>query len=155
MTIDFPYNLNRLVDTFLRASHVPGDYPSPIHAGLAAALADITDEARYAIARNLERYDNRSLYEFAASLDYAIQIRKTDEVSYNQNESEAPEPQCQANCDLKSTASESGSESLSNSSPAAKPAEKLPEASISPSAPFTPGESVQQSRELCMANSKT
>ena len=155
MTIDFPYNLNRLVDTFLRASHVPGDHPSPIHAGLAAALADVTNEARYAIARNLERYDNRSLYEFAASLDYAIQIRKTDEVSYNQNESEAPEPQCQANCDLKSTASESGSESLSNCSPAEKPAEKLPEASISPSAPFTPGGSVQQSKELCMANSRT
>jgi hypothetical protein len=155
MSIDFPYNLDRLVDTFTRASQVPGDYPSPIHAGLAAAFEDVTNEARYAIARNLERYDNRSLYEFAAALDYAIQIRKADEVSCNQNESEAPKPPCQAKSDQKLMVYESASELLSTSLPEEKPAEKLPEASTSLSAPFTPGESDQPSKELCTASSRT
>lgn len=155
MTIEFPYDLDRMVDTFIGASQDSGDYASPIHAGLAAALAAITDEARYAIAHNLERYDNRSLYEFAASLDYAVQIRKTDAVSSNQNKSEAPEPQCQVNSAPKSTVSESVSGSPSTCLPEEKPAEKLLEASTSRNAPFTPGESVLPSKELCTANSKT
>lgn len=64
-------HFNALVDTYRRAVHAPGDHPTPEHAGLAAVLEQVANEARHSIARNLDRYDHRSLYEFAAALDYA------------------------------------------------------------------------------------
>ena len=65
------YDLDALVDTFTRATHAAGAHPSPEHAGISAVITAITEAARYAIARDIERYDHRSLYEFAAALDYA------------------------------------------------------------------------------------
>jgi hypothetical protein len=72
MTIHPNLPLPTLVDIYRRATHAPGDHPTPEHAGLAAVLEHVANEARYSIARNLERYDHRSLYEFAAAMDYAI-----------------------------------------------------------------------------------
>lgn len=69
--IEINPNLDALVDTYTRATHAPSEHASPAHAGLAAVLAHIANEARHAIAANLDRYDHRSLYEFAAGLDYA------------------------------------------------------------------------------------
>ena len=155
MTLELSFDLNELVAAYTEAAQTPGNYSSPEHAGLAAALALVTTEARYAIASDLDRYDHRSLYEFAAAVDYAVHIRNSEELSYIQNKSEAPEAPCQVNSAPKSTASESVSASPSSSSPEAKPAEKLLEASTSPNAPFTPGESVQPCRELCTASSRT
>jgi hypothetical protein len=155
MTLELSFELSELVAAYTKAAQSPGNYPSPEHAGLAAALALVTTEARYAIARDLNRYDHRSLYEFAASVDYAVQLRNSEGVSYNQNKSEAPEAPCQDNSHPKSTVSESASALPLSSSHGVKPAEKLPEASTSPNAPSTPGASVQQSRELCTASSKT
>lgn len=72
MTLSPSFTLDSLVDTYRRAVHAPGAHSTPEHAGLAAVLELITDEARYAIARTPERYDHRSLYEFTAALDYAL-----------------------------------------------------------------------------------
>lgn len=75
MSIELRYSLDELVSTYRQAVHNPDtDHPSPEHAGLAAVLDHITDAARHAIARNLERYDHRSLYEFAAALDYTHKL---------------------------------------------------------------------------------
>ena len=71
MSLDLQLSLDRLVDTYARAIHAPGAHPSPEHAGLSAVLHTLTDAARHAIAQDPERYDHRSLYEFAAALDYA------------------------------------------------------------------------------------
>lgn len=77
MSIDLRYSLDELVSTYRRAIDTPSpEHESPEHAGLTAVLNQITDAARHAIARNLDRYDHRSLYEFAAAMDYAT---KSDE----------------------------------------------------------------------------
>lgn len=80
MTIDPRISLDSLVDTYRRAIHAPGNHPSPEHAGLSAVLELVTNEARYSIARNLDRYDHRSLYEFAAALDYALKQPDPEQV---------------------------------------------------------------------------
>lgn len=71
MTLPLRLDLDALVSTFTRAVHAPAAFPTPEHAGLSAVLAHLSDEARHAIAHTPERYDHRSLYEFAAALDYA------------------------------------------------------------------------------------
>lgn len=71
MSLDLQLSLDRLVDTYTRAIHAPGAHPSPEHAGLSAVLRVLSDTARHACAQDYERYDHRSLYEFAAALDYA------------------------------------------------------------------------------------
>jgi hypothetical protein len=78
MTIEPRYDLNALVATYTRATHAADAHPSPEHAGVSAVLAHIADEARRAIASNLDRYDHRSLYEFAAALDYATKLQRPD-----------------------------------------------------------------------------
>lgn len=80
MALDYTPTLDALVDTFRRGSHASGNHTTPEHAGLAAVLAHLTDSARYAIARDLERYDHRSLYEFAAALDYAVRSNTPETV---------------------------------------------------------------------------
>ncbi len=67
MPLNAQYSLDELSRAYAQAAE--GDTPSP--AGLRAVLAAITDAARTAIAHDPERYDHRSLYEFAAALDYA------------------------------------------------------------------------------------
>jgi hypothetical protein len=71
MSIALNLTLDKLVDTFTRGVAASANHLTPEHAGLAAVIEQLTNEARYAIARNLDRYDHRSLYEFAAALDYA------------------------------------------------------------------------------------
>lgn len=71
MTLPLDLELDALVSTYTRAIHAPGTHATPKHAGIAAVLRAVTDAARHAIARDLERYDHRSLYEFAAALDNA------------------------------------------------------------------------------------
>lgn len=68
MPLNAQYSLNELSRAYAQAAE--GDTPSS--AGLRAVLVAITDAARTAIADNPERYDHRSLYEFAAALDYAL-----------------------------------------------------------------------------------
>lgn len=63
-------DLDTLVATFHRGVAVPGERPTPEHAALCAVLHDVTDAARLAAARDLQRYDHRSLYEFCAALDH-------------------------------------------------------------------------------------
>lgn len=71
MQLNEHYSLPHLVATFKRAAalHPEGDC---IEHGLRAVLRDITDAARLAAARDLLRYDHRSLYEFCAALDSAM-----------------------------------------------------------------------------------
>jgi hypothetical protein len=71
MQLNEHYSLPHLVATFKRAAalHPEDDY---IEHGLRAVLHDVTDAARLAAARDLLRYDHRSLYEFCAALEYAM-----------------------------------------------------------------------------------
>ena len=71
MRLNHHYSLAQLVATFKRASALYPEGDSSIEHGLCAVLRDVTDAARLAAARDLMHYDHRSLYEFAAALDYA------------------------------------------------------------------------------------
>lgn len=66
------YSLPRLVATFKRAAALHPDENIATEYGLRAVLRDITDAARLAAANDLLHYDHRSLYEFAAALDYSM-----------------------------------------------------------------------------------
>ena len=70
MQLNQHYSLPQLVATFKRAAALYTEGDSPIEHGLCAVLHDLTDAARLAAARDLQRYDHRSLYEFCAALDY-------------------------------------------------------------------------------------
>ena len=72
MQLNPHYSLPQLVATFKRAAALYEDSDSSIEHGLRAVIHDLTDAARLAAAHDLMRYDHRSLYEFAAALDYAI-----------------------------------------------------------------------------------
>lgn len=63
-------SLPYLVATFKRAAALNPANDAFIKHGLRAVLRDLTDAARLAAARDLQRYDHRSLYEFCAALDY-------------------------------------------------------------------------------------
>jgi len=68
--MDLHLDLEQLVATYRRGAASPGKRPTPEHAALCAVIHDLTDAARLAAARDLHRYDHRSLYEFCAALDY-------------------------------------------------------------------------------------
>lgn len=72
MQLNEHYSLPQLVATFKRAAALAPEDGDVIASGLRAVLRDVTDAARLAAARDLQRYDHRSLYEFAAALDYAM-----------------------------------------------------------------------------------
>ena len=76
-----PLNANYSLDELVRAYAQATDGDAPIHAGLRAVIEAITDAARTAIANNPERYDHRSLYEFAAALDYALDQPDPEQVA--------------------------------------------------------------------------
>lgn len=68
MDLNHHYSLDQLLATFNRASALAKD-DTATAVGLCAVIRDITDAARLAAARDLQRYDHRSLYEFCAALD--------------------------------------------------------------------------------------
>jgi hypothetical protein len=70
MQLNEHYSLPHLVATFKRAAALSPEGDEVIEQGLRAVLRDITDAARLAAARDLQRYDHRSLYEFCAALDH-------------------------------------------------------------------------------------
>lgn len=70
MHLNQHYSLPQLVATFKRAAALHPDEATEY--GLRAVLRDITDAARLAAANDLLHYDHRSLYEFAAALDYSM-----------------------------------------------------------------------------------
>ena len=72
MQLNSQYSLPQLVATFKRAAALHPDEDTATENGLRAVLRDITDAARLAAANDLLHYDHRSLYEFAAALDYAL-----------------------------------------------------------------------------------
>jgi hypothetical protein len=151
MTIHPDLSLDALVATFTRGMHAQGEHSTPEHAGLAAVLLQLNDSAQYAIARDVERYDHRSLYEFAAAMRGTIQITKTAAVGCNQKESEAS---CLEKPDPKLTDSAPESAWPSTCSPEAKPAAKSPEPSTSPSARCTPGVSARPCNVPSTANNR-
>lgn len=69
MQLSEHYSLPQLVATFKRAAALAPEDGEVIASGLRAVLRDVTDAARLAAARDLQRYDHRSLYEFCAALD--------------------------------------------------------------------------------------
>lgn len=72
MQLNEHYSLPQLVATFKRATAVAPENGDVVAFGLRAVFRDVTDAARLAAARDLQRYDHRSLYEFCAALEYAI-----------------------------------------------------------------------------------
>lgn len=72
MRLNQHYSLPQLVATFKRAAALYPESESAIEHGLRAVIHDLTDAARLAAAHDLMHYDHRSLYEFAAALDYAM-----------------------------------------------------------------------------------
>lgn len=72
MQLNAHYSLPQLVATFKRAAALAPEDGDVVAFGLRAVLRDVTDAARLAAARDLMHYDHRSLYEFAAALDYAL-----------------------------------------------------------------------------------
>lgn len=72
MQLNEHYSLPQLVATFKRAAALAPKDGDVIAFGLRAVLRDVTDAARLAAARDLQRYDHRSLYEFCAALDDAM-----------------------------------------------------------------------------------
>ena len=72
MQLNQHYSLPQLVATFKRAAALYPEGDASIEHGLRAVIHDLTDAARLAAARDLLHYDHRSLYEFAAALDYAL-----------------------------------------------------------------------------------
>ena len=67
MPLNLNYSLDALVTSYTEAAAASS---SPEHDGLIAVIRELTDAARQAAAQDIERYDHRSLYEFAAALDY-------------------------------------------------------------------------------------
>lgn len=63
--------LQTLVDLFASASYQAEGHATGTHAGVAAVLDRLADLAQRKAAAQVERYDHRSLYEFAADLHYA------------------------------------------------------------------------------------
>jgi len=63
--------LQALVDLYAKASYQAEGHATSTHAGIAAVLEALSDAAQSRAAVLVERYDHRSLYEFAASLHYA------------------------------------------------------------------------------------
>jgi hypothetical protein len=63
--------LQALVDLYAKASYQADGHATGTHAGIAAVLDALSDVAQGRAAALVERYDHRSLYEFAASLHYA------------------------------------------------------------------------------------
>jgi hypothetical protein len=68
-----PVDLQALVDLFTVASYKAEGHATGTHAGVAAVLEALSDTAQRQAARQVERYDHRSLYEFAAVLRQASQ----------------------------------------------------------------------------------
>lgn len=63
--------LQALVDLFTVASYRAEGHATGTHAGIAAVLDALSDAAQHQAARQVERYDHRSLYEFAVALKRA------------------------------------------------------------------------------------
>lgn len=64
-------SLQALVDLFASASYKAEGHASATHAGVAAVLEALSDAAQRQAARQVERYDHRSLYGFAAAMQKA------------------------------------------------------------------------------------
>lgn len=78
MAMNLNLDLDTLVGTFRRGAAASGERPTPEHAALCAVIHDLTDAARLAAARDLQRYDHRSLYEFCGALDHLTRPRKSN-----------------------------------------------------------------------------
>lgn len=66
-----PVELQVLVGIYVSASYKASGHTTGTHAGIAAVLEALSDAAQRKAAHQLDRYDHRSLYEFAASMHYA------------------------------------------------------------------------------------
>jgi hypothetical protein len=66
-----PVDLQALVDLFTVASYKAEGHATGTHSGVAAVLEALSDAAQRQAARQVERYDHRSLYEFAVALKRA------------------------------------------------------------------------------------
>lgn len=64
-------DLQELTDLYVQASFKADGYATGAHAGVAAVLDALCDMAQRRAAADTQRYDHRSLYEFAAELRYA------------------------------------------------------------------------------------
>lgn len=64
-------SLQALVELFASSSLEAMGHASGTHAGVAAVLEALSDAAQRQAARQVERYDHRSLYEFATAMHYA------------------------------------------------------------------------------------
>lgn len=62
-------DLDHLSQLHANSCNTADGYATSTHAGVAAVLQEVADEARRLAARSLEVYDNRLLYQFAAKLD--------------------------------------------------------------------------------------
>jgi hypothetical protein len=70
-----PVELQALVDVYVRATYEAEGHATGTHAGIAAVLEALSEAAQRRAAAQPERYDHRSLYEFAASLHYGSNPR--------------------------------------------------------------------------------
>lgn len=71
--------LDALVATYRDAStQTPVPYPTPEHAGVAAVLDVLIDVAQRNAARDVSRFDHRSLYDFAATLHYSLRAAREE-----------------------------------------------------------------------------
>lgn len=65
--------LDALVEAYSAGAAAPEHtYATPEHAGLASVLDTLVNQAQRLAARDVNRYDHRSLYEFAATLQYTL-----------------------------------------------------------------------------------
>lgn len=64
-------DLQALVDLYARASYQAAGHATGTHAGIAAVLEALSDVAQRQAATQVDRYDHRSLYSFAAEMHYA------------------------------------------------------------------------------------
>lgn len=62
-------NLDTLAQQHANHCDRADGYATSTHAGVAAVLREIADDARRTAARELSIYDNRLIYQFAARLD--------------------------------------------------------------------------------------
>lgn len=66
-----PVQLQALVDLYIQASYRANGFATGTHAGIAAVIEALGDAAQRQAAADVDRYDHRSLYAFAAALQKA------------------------------------------------------------------------------------
>lgn len=64
-------DLQALVDLYARASFQADGHATGTHAGIAAVLEALSELAQRQAAAQVDHYDHRSLYRFAADMRYA------------------------------------------------------------------------------------